>query len=400
MDLDLRETSERQPGSVEAPKKLTLRQKIKAFFANPKKRLIFIIVLGLILIGLVGTGLYFISRDKESKKAADSIPPKPVLYQALLDGIMTDIDSSKKHPLAIMVENHTDARPQAGINKASIIYEAIAEGGITRYLALYGTYESDQVGPVRSARTYYIDWLRGYNAYYAHVGGNIDALDKIQVEKILDLDQFRYSSPYWRDTSFRVASEHTMFVSTPKLRAIAAENNYTTANNFTIYKFKDDPSADSIIGKALPEAQKITVNFGNANYNVVFDFDKQTDSYNRSIGAKADLDRLTKEQITAKNIVVMTVKRQSTVTKINEQGWNMDTIGEGTAKIYIDGKEILGKWKKSSATDREIFYDEAGKEIIFNRGKLWICVTPPEATVTSQITPSATPPASAPTTNQ
>lgn len=391
MDLDLKEISERQPGSVEAPKKMTLKQRINAFFANPKKRLIFIIVLGVILIGLVGTGLYFMNHDKEAKKAAEKSPPKPILYQAPLDGVMTDIDSSERHPLAIMVENHIDARPQAGINKASIIYEAIAEGGITRYMAMYGTYESDQVGPVRSARTYYIDWLRGYNAYYAHVGGNIDALDKIQTDKVLDLDQFANSAPYWRDTSARVASEHTMFVSTPKLRTVAAEKSYTVANNFTVYKFKDDPNANSIEGKALPEAQKISIDFGNATYNVVFDFDKKTDLYNRSVGNKADLDRLTSEQITAKNIVVMTVKRQSTVTRINEQGWNMDTVGEGAAKIYIDGKEILGKWKKNSATDREIFYDETGKEITFNRGKLWICVIPPEATVTSLITPSATP---------
>lgn len=397
MDLDLKEVSERRPGVVEAPKRVTLRQKINLFFANPKKRLIFIIVLGLILIGLVGTGLYFVSRDREAKKTAEeNSTVKPVLYQAPLDGVMTDIDSSARHPLAIMVENHIDARPQTGINKASIVYEAIAEGRITRYMALYGTYESDQVGPIRSSRTYYIDWLHGFNAYYAHVGGNIDSLDKIRADKILDLDQFRFSSPYWRDKSAKVSSEHTMFVSTPKLRAIATENSYTTANNFSVYKFKDDPGADSPEGKALPEAQKISIDYGNSSYNVVFDYDKKNNSYNRSIGGKADLDRLTNEQITAKNIVVMTVKRQSTVTRINEQGWNMDTLGEGAAKIYFDGNEIIGKWKKNSAADREIFYDQTGKEITFNRGKLWICVVPPESSATSQITPSATPVTSTP----
>jgi len=400
MDLDLRQDYARQPGSVEAPAKRSLKEKIRAFFANPKKRLIFIIVMGLIFITLVGVGLYFSTRDNETKKAVDNATPaKPVLYQAPLDGVMTDLDSSKRHPLAIMVENHSDARPQAGLNKASIVYEAIAEGGITRFLAIYGTQESDQVGPVRSVRTYYIDWARGYEAYLAHVGGNIDALDKIQAEKVLDLDQFRYPAPYWRDTSFRVASEHTMFVSTPKLRTVAADNKYSTANNFNVYKFKDNPTTDSPEGKALPEAQKINVNFGNANYNVAFDFDKKTNSYNRSIAGKADLDRITSEQVTAKNIVVMTVKRQATVTKINEQGWNMTIIGEGVAKIYIDGKEIIGTWKRNSATNREIFYDETGQEVTFNRGKLWICVIPPEATVTSVITPSATPTA-APTVNK
>lgn len=78
----------------------------------------------------------------------------------------------------------------------------------------------------------------------------------------------------------------------------------------------------------------------------------------------------------------MTVKRTSTVTKINEPGWNMDTVGSGKAKIFIDGKAIEGTWKKNSKTDREIFYDSAGAEIIFNRGQFWICVIPPEGIVT------------------
>jgi hypothetical protein len=354
--------------------------------------LIFIIVAGLVLIALVGTGLYFLTHDALQKKAEEKKEAeKPVLYQAPLDGVMTDLDSSKRHPLGIMIENHTDARPHSGINKASVVYEAIAEGGITRYMAVYGTYESEQVGPVRSARTYYIDWARGYDAYYAHVGGNIDALDKIQAEKVLDLDQFKFSAAYWRDSKLKVASEHTMFTSTTKLRAVATELNYSTANNFSVYKYKDDPLADSDEGKALSQSQKVGINFSTANYNVVFDYDRTTNSYKRILAGKADTDRLTSEQITAKNIVVMTVKRSPTTTKINESGYNMTTIGEGAAKFFFDGKEITGTWKKSSATDREIFYDSTGKEITFNRGKLWICVIPPESTVTNEIVPSATP---------
>jgi len=390
MGLDLM-VEEREPGRVEPPHKKTLGTRIKEFFANPKKRLIFIIVAGVVLLVLVATGLYFLTHDAyQAKKDDKKAESKPVLYQAPLDGVMTDLDSSKRHPLAIMVENHTDARPHSGVNKASVVYEAIAEGGITRYLVVYGTYENEQVGPVRSARTYYVDWTRGYDAYYAHVGGNMDALDKIQAEKVLDLDQFRFPAAYWRDSKLKVASEHTMFTSTTKLRTVATEQNYSTANNFSVYKYKDDPTAESIEGKALSQSQKVGVNFSTANYNVVFEYDRTTNSYKRILAAKADTDRLTGEQITAKNIAVMTVKRQPTTTRINESGYNMTTIGEGAAKFFLDGKEITGTWKKSSATDREIFYDSSGKEIIFNRGKLWICVIPPESTVTNEIVPAIT----------
>ena len=360
--------------------KLPLKERLKAFFKNPKKRLIFEIVSGLVLIALVGTGLYFMTKEKPVEKEVAT--PKPVeapKCQAPLDGLMVECGTETKHPLGVIVENHQDARPQSGINKASLVYEAIAEGGITRYLAIFGTYEAEKVGPVRSARTYFVDWIHGYNGYLAHVGGNIDALEKIQTDKVLDLDQFKYSSSYWREQSTGLASEHTMYTSTIKLREQASKNKYDTANNFTVFKFKEDPTGTE--KAALPASQKVSVNFGSAQYNVSFAFDPATNSYKRSIAGKADNDKVTKEQITPKNIIIMTVKRSATVTKINENGYNMTTLGEGTAKIYLDGKAITGTWKKNAADEREIFYNEAGAEVTFNRGQFWICVIPPDGSV-------------------
>ncbi len=362
--------------------KKKLKERIKDFFANPKKRLIFIISLGIILIAAVSTGMYFLTHEKtgteklEEKKNEVAEEPK---YQAILDGVMTDQTSANRHPLAIMVENHPDARPQAGLDKASVVYEAIAEGGITRFLAVYGTNEAEKVGPVRSARTYYVDWAHGFDAYYAHVGGNMDALEKIPKDKIMDLDQFRYSAPYWREKSAGVSSEHTMFTSTLKLRDQATKNNYSTSNNFNVYKYKEDPKDAE--RDALPESQKVTVNFSSADYKVDFIYDKIANSYKRLLAGKSHTDRITKDQLTAKNIVVMTMTRKATVTKINETGYIMDTVGSGKAKFFLDGKETDGTWKKQSSSDREMFYDASGNEVTFNRGQLWICVIPPESTV-------------------
>ena len=362
------------------------KKRIKDFFANPKKRLIFIISAGIVIIVLVGVGLYFLSHDKtvatksEDKKEEDVI--SEVLYPAVLDGVMTDQTSANRHPLAILVENHPDSRPQAGLDKASIVYEAIAEGGITRFLAIFGTYEAEKVGPVRSARTYFVDWAHGYDAYLAHVGGNMDALEKIPRDKILDLDQFRYSSPYWREKNANVATEHTMFTSTTKLREQATKNKYSTANNFNVMKFKEEP-VDAEKANA-PEKQKISVVFSSAQYNVDFGYDKTTNSYKRSLAGSSHIDRVSKNQLNPKNIIVMTVNRKPTITKINESGWEMTTIGTGNAQIFIDGKIIKGTWKKTSAADRELFYDEAGNEIVFNRGQFWICVIPPDGSVNVQ----------------
>lgn len=387
MDLDLHQ-EERTPGDIEPPKrKLKIGERIRNFFANPKKRLVFIGGVALLVIAAFGLGLYFMTHEGKSsgEKSKKTAEVTNQLFEAPLDGVKTDIDSSNRYPLAIMVENHTEARPQSSLDKASVIYEAIAEGGITRFMALFGTYEAEKVGPVRSARPYFVDWAHGYNAYYAHVGGNALALDKIISDGILDLDQFKYSSLYWRDTSRKVSSEHTMYTSTIKLREKATELGYTASKNFSIYRFKDDAKADpdTTVTPTPATAATIDIKFSSANYDVQYKYDKTTNSYKRFLAGLAHNDAISGNQLNPKNVIVMTVKRTAVVTRINEHGYEMDNIGEGAAKIFIDGKEIDGKWKKSSRESREIFYDSTGQEITFNRGQFWISVIPPEGTVTA-----------------
>ena len=384
-------SEDRNPGEVESPnksikKKKSIKERLSEIFKDPKKRLIFILSLGAFLIIIFGIGLYLLTHDSNTSKPNqkedknNTATEQAILYPAALDGVMTDQASAEKHPLAIIVENHPDARPQSGLSKASVVYEAIAEGGITRFMGIFGTNEVEKVGPVRSARTFFVDWAHGYNAYFAHVGGNIDALDKIPVDKILDLDQFRYSAPYWRERSSGLATEHTMYTSTTKLREEAEKNQYSKANNFNIMRFKDEPAETA--KSTLPEEQEINVDFSNASYNIIFKYDKATNSYKRFMAGQSHTDKNTKDQINPKNVIVMTVKRQATVTRINEPGWNMDTIGTGKAEIFIDGKQISGTWKKPSASDRELFYDDKGNEVTFNRGQFWICVVPPDVTPT------------------
>jgi hypothetical protein len=170
-----------------------------------------------------------------------------------------------------------------------------------------------------------------------------------------------------------------MYTSTLKLRDQATKNNFSTSNNFNVYKYKEDPKDAE--HDALPETQKVAVNISSAQYNVDFIYDKATNSYKRLMAGKPHNDQITKNQLNPKNMVVMTMKRRATVTKINETGYIMDTVGSGVAKFYLDGKEVVGTWKKDSISDREMFYDAAGNEITFNRGQLWICVIPPEGSV-------------------
>jgi len=289
-----------------------------------------------------------------------------------LDGTKVDETKAKRHPLAIIVENHPEARPQVGLDKASLVYEAISEGGITRFMAVYGPHDANKVGPVRSARTYFVDWASEFDAFLAHVGGNLDALDKIKAEGILDLDQFALGDPtYWREAEPGKAIEHTMYTKTESLYNIANQKGWPKSGEFEALNFRD-PKPDSTA------VQKISVDFSEAQYKVEWEYNPQTNTYLRTMAGVPHRDRDTGDRLAASNLIVQEVERWEAITSINEQGWAMKTIGSGKAKIFIEGKEIDGTWKKTSRTSRTLFYDEKGKEISFIPGFFWYEITPPD----------------------
>lgn len=362
-------------------------ERFKEFIRTPKgKKTLVIVIVAIIIIVLAAIAIYnrYFKRNLTETDSSNQynieiqkgkVEEKEV---SCLDGVEYNKDKANRHPMAIMVENHTEARPQIGLDKASIIYEAIAEGGITRFMPIYGSQDANKVGPVRSARTYYLDWVLEYDAFYAHVGGNIDALNLIPKIGIKDLDQFKYGTEaYWRENEAK-ATEHTMYSDTEKLRDIAKANDWNvSSSDFTCLKFKTDLSKEN-----RSASQSITINFSSANYNVEWVYDPENNMYKRLMGGLEHKDRVSDEQLTAKNIIIQKVKRAPTVTAINEQGWNMDTVGEGEAFIVMDGKKIDATWKKSSREDRTRFYDPQNNEIEFNPGVFWYEIVPPDTAIT------------------
>jgi hypothetical protein len=126
--------------------------------------------------------------------------PDPVYYSTLTGKKVKDEAMTTWPTAAIMIENSPDARPQSGLKQAGVVYEAIAEGGITRFLALYQEDKPTLIGPVRSLRPYFVDWLTPYNASVVHVGGSSAALKRIRNGEYRDIDQFFNASTYWRST--------------------------------------------------------------------------------------------------------------------------------------------------------------------------------------------------------
>ena len=278
-------------------------EKLKRLLSEKKYRTLFIIlscVAVFIIVGAIAAAKY---GQRPVKTQATASKTAKTLTISPLDGMGYSSDLANRHPLAVSVENHPDARPQSGLIKASIVYEAITEGGITRYLAIYGPQDAPEIGPIRSARLFFMDWLKEYDAFFAHAGGNEDALANIDKYNIKNLDDS--TTYFYRDKKGRnVASEHTLYSSTEKLYEYAASKGFDTKNsNFTAFKFKKD-------GPAAASGKGVSIDFsGNPSYAIRWNYDPKTNSYQRFLNGKEHKDRTSDDQITAKNIIIQSVER-------------------------------------------------------------------------------------------
>lgn len=297
-------------------------------------------------------------------------PKKVEKFQAPLSGRwVTEKERTTRKPMAVVIENHPDARPQSGLNKAALVYETFAEGGITRWLALFQEEDVSEIGPVRSARTYFVDWALSHVALFAHVGGNIDALDMISKYKVLDLNQFSLGNYFWRDE--KRYAPHNVYTTTDKLREAARSKGYSIEDsNISGYSFKDEAKEEE-----RPEPFSFVVNF-NSNFAVTWAYDKKSNQFSRSMASQKQTDRVTGEQLVAKNVIVMFSSFSYGTTRIGEQKTNIVTTGSGEAIFYIDGKKQTGTWKRAGQNTPTRFYDSAGAEIKLNSGTTWIEVAP------------------------
>jgi hypothetical protein len=330
---------------------------------------------------------------------------KPRTEACPLNGTMYSKDQrnwwEKHRPLGVMIENHVEARPQSGISFADVVYEAVAEGGITRFLAVYYCQDAGIVGPVRSARTYFLDYISEYGDYplYAHVGGAntpgpANALGQIVDygwNQYNDLNQFSIGFPTFRRDEARagrpVATEHTVYSTTSNLWKIAEQRKLTNVDedgkawdeDFTVYEFKDDPGTNN-----RPTSQTARVEHwkGYGDFTVEWTYDRASNSYLRKNGGSAHNDRNTKKQITAKT-VVMLLMPESNANDGYEGNLHLLYSNKGTGKavILMDGKRVNATWSKKSRISRTILTANDGSEIKFSRGQIWFHILPLEGVV-------------------
>jgi hypothetical protein len=322
-----------------------------------------ILILLLVLAALGGAGYIYIL----NRPVAGPLTGEPI-----------NRDIANRRPIAVMIDNFSpDARPQSGLDRASIVYEALAEGGITRFLAVFLEHDAPTIGPVRSARPYFNSWAAGLGAMFGHDGGSVAALAELNtLDAIYNVDAHWVNGPFWRSTARE--APHNEYTSTKRIRAYASGHNGDTSGAPASLPHKSDAPS-----RERPGQFTLTVPFSYGDYNVVWSYDAESNTYRRSMGGVPHVEATTGKELRIKNVVVMYTKRKEEYDP-NALGLiGLVTEGSGRAAVYRDGTVVKGEWRKPSIESSLQWLDDQGNPIELNRGNTWVEVVPSDAAVVS-----------------
>lgn len=319
-----------------------------------------------------------------SARPTPSPSPVPLIYEDL-SGIATTAELAHRYPIAVMIDDSPAARQQAGLSVASIVWQAPAEGGIPRYMAMFQSGTPPRIGPVRSARLYFVRWAAEWKAVYLHAGGPPPLRAFLAGRQTLVLDVNGRATSRVR---FR-AAPHNLYTEGPRFRRFA-ERDLATG------KLAYDPSEPGRLQPyrdAAPEADRgpdggtIRVTYTSAK--VSYQYDRASNAWLRSVDGREQHDALDTAnkgngtigagpRIAPTTVVVMVVpiRRSKTIEGPALGRLEADSIGTNTAWVFADGRVTKGTWHKKSPTDRTRFLDAAGREMVFPRGQIFVQVVP------------------------
>jgi hypothetical protein len=360
-------------GSVALPvkpvkgKKRSFWQRLRHPDLTRKQIIIISVVVGLIIASAL-IWWFAIRKKPEPPKPAprpvakqEEPPPKPTTVPSRLTGIQVPPELDALPTTGVMIENSPDARPQSALIDAGVVFEAIAEGGITRFLAIFQETKPAYIGPVRSVRPYYLDFLAPFDAAIAHAGGSAQALAEVRSQGFKDLDHGANGSTYQR-VSNRFAP-HNLYTSRDKLLAAQTAKGWATSN-FTGFEPRK-------VDKPVVPATAKTLDFAISGflYNPHFDYAAQCNCYIRSEGGKPHVDEKTGIQIQPKNVVALVMShRYAGIYSV------YGTTGGGIAFFFQDGGVTQGSWQKTDRKSQFKFLDPAGAPFAINAGQTWVSI--------------------------
>jgi len=324
--------------------------------------------------------------------------PTPVLVPAPLTGRLVTPEVATHHPIAVMIDDLRPARPQSGLSSASVVWQAPAEGGIPRYMAIFQETLPKVVGPVRSSRYYYIAWAAEWRSIYYHAGGSPQALATLRTkgrgQYVYNGEAFRYSTTFYRLKTR--SAPHNLYAAGTKLRSLGKKLGAKDQEYTTVWQFRPDAPLEQ-----RPYGGTITVGYP---YNTIkYKYDRTTNTYLRSVtGETKQTDAANGTRIAPKNVIVMRMR----FGPLNDghpgaPRLEATVVGSGTAWISTNGRTIKGTWKKTAMTKPTKFYDKNGNEVTLTVGQTFVQVlTTSTSSYTLSIkagsdTPPATPSPSA-----
>jgi len=294
--------------------------------------------------------------DQDREEAAQG--PLDLTGRSILTGLEYD---GEYKPILVMVENSPAARPQSGLINADVVYETYVEGKLTRFFAVFGTRESDVIGPVRSTRKYFLDLVKEWDTVLVHYGASSFARQVYEKDKsIRRIDGMTRSKPFWRDKSRK--APHNAYVDSVSCRKEVNFQPKARGFQFTASGYQGT------------DYKKITIPYDNKYTVTSYEFDEATRTHKRFINGQPHVDRETGKQITATNIIIQYAKHSSMGVKSGNIF--IDFVSSGKAEYFIDGKHMVGSWEKKSPEAKTMFYDQNGQEILLMPGNTWIQVVP------------------------
>jgi len=316
--------------------------------------------------------------SEATKPAPTSRPtpePTPVTVPAPLTGLPVSPEAATRHPIAVMVDDHRDARPQSGFNAAAVVWQAPAEGGIPRYMMVFQDALPTGVGPVRSARQYFIEWAAEWQAVYVHVGGSPGAMATLRSDGhgqlVWNADEFRFGGTYlWRRED--LAAPHNVYSDAEHLRNLVGAVGAADRPIEPSWTFGPE-----LAGEARPIGTTLSVEF--PYESITYRYDAATNRYHRFI------DRSTEPQVDAAdgrvvaptNVVILRM-RFGALGDGHPEKHRLEAadVGSGEAIVSTNGRIIVGTWSKDSVSDPTLLFGPDGAPLSLTAGQTFVQVIP------------------------
>lgn len=339
------------------------------------KKYLLVILLLLIICSVIVGAVYYLKYGKYKDENGNISKGEITVYEDEknpnnnIDKKEVQIFRGNDRVIAVMIDNEEPAWPHSGLDNAYMIYEAIIEGGETRLMALFKGKSIDKIGPIRSARHYFVEYAMEHNAIYTHYGCSPKAESMIKSNSVNNINGITADTKIF----YRIGGGyHNVYTGMKNILQLATEKKYlTTSTDKPLYTIKAE-DFDLADGKSISD---IYIKYSNL-HNVSYKYDANRKVFLRSMRGRKDIDRETSNQYYAKNIIIIKANNYTINDGENKGRQEIEIVGTGTGYYITNGKYINITWKKDNAKSKTYIYNSIGQEIILNDGITYFQIVP------------------------